>query len=237
MELTAEEFGKLLEMREPDPSELALINTFRPKGIEPYVASELIRFAMVASNNLLHSNLTVFSDQTLEIINRGLPGCDLMLDHQWEDSQKTCGFIYDSLIYVSKYYNPAQLSKILQKSRLPETDRKFINNGGYKQILAFAVTEKSHPVVSDIIYRRRSDVSIGGHFYGDFICPLCKTSLGSDNCEHLPPMFSPFVEERFIAPYVIYSGDFSIAESSLVFAGKCLNARIISDGVDNSVII
>ena len=237
MRITLAEFNQYLHIREPNNAELVLINNYRPSGASPYEANELIRFTIMASNNLIHQSLGCWDLQSLETMIASFGGADLMLDHNWEDGTKTFGFVYDQMVVsVPKPSNEA-MSKILKLSPSPENDRKLIEQNGYHQVLLFGVIEKSHPITSEILYRRKSDVSIGGHFRGDYVCPLCNESFFSESCNHYPPMYAGRVEPQDLAPFYIRSGIFYSVECSLVASGNCIQAKIIDENLSTFVMI
>lgn len=236
--LSTESFMALLEMREPTAEELDVINGFRPSGIEPYTASELVRFAMMASNNLIHASRKRYSVGALESLSASFAGQALMLDHAWKNGAKTFGFIYDSMIVHVPRPSPDALNRVLSRSPLPDTDRReIIAREGYHQVLAFGVMEKSHPMYSEIIYRRKADTSWGGSFEGDFICGACGVSFDNKNCEHFPPMFRGWVEDSLLAPYYTCEGRAIADENSFVFAGNCVQAGILPVSLDNFVML
>lgn len=232
MLLTRSDFEKLLETREPTSEELTAINAYAPMGALPWEASELLRFPMMASNNLIHGSLMAWDETALATMVASYPGCPLMLDHEWDRAEKTFGMIYDALLYSLPRVSEEGLGKILAKSPNPVEDRGIIESYGYHQVLVFAFIEQSHPGASDILYGRRANVSIGGNFYGQSYCPTCNTPYNDKHCEHYPPYMAGWVDEELTTPYYRRVGKIDSLECSFVFAGNCRQARILDKSLN-----
>lgn len=236
MQLTRKEFEKLLQTRPPSPEEMGLINQFAPLGSEPWESSELIRFCLLASNNLIHASLMAWDETAIDSMVASYPGCPLMLDHEWENGLKTFGMVYDALIYSLPRVSESGLKRILEKSPNPEMDREIINKNGYHQVLIFGFCEKSHPITSDILYGRRANVSVGGFFYGEPVCPTCETPYSNEKCPHYPPYMAGWVDDSLLTQYYRRVGKFKSIECSFVYAGNCEQARLI-DSRPNSFVL
>jgi|LakMenEpi03Aug12_release.lakeMendotaPanAssembly.Ray.scaffolds.fasta_scaffold169764_2 hypothetical protein len=232
MLLTHSDFEKLLETREPTAEELTAINAYCPMGADPWEASELLRFPMMASNNLIHGSLMAWDETALTTMVASYPGCPLMIDHEWDRCEKTFGMVYDALLYSLPRVSEEGMRKLLSKSPNPSEDRAIIERDGYHQVLVFAFVEQSHPGASDVLYGRRANVSIGANFYGKSYCPICNTPYEDKHCEHYPPYMAGWVEEELLTPYYRRTGKIDSLECSFVFAGNCRQARILDKNLN-----
>jgi len=129
MLLTHSDFEKLLETREPTAEELTAINAYCPMGSDPWEASELLRFPMMASNNLIHGSLMAWDETALTTMVASYPGCPLMIDHEWDRCEKTFGMVYDALLYSLPRVSEEGMRKLLSKSPNPSEDRAIIERG------------------------------------------------------------------------------------------------------------
>jgi hypothetical protein len=120
LKLTRAELEILLQTRHPTDEEMSLINQFKPYGLDPWESSELMRFALIASNNLIHGSGQVWDKNVLETMVASYPGCALMLDHEWEDQTKTFGMIYDSFIYSLPRVSKEGIVRLFQKFPMAE---------------------------------------------------------------------------------------------------------------------
>lgn len=235
LKLTRAELESLLQTRHPTDEEMELINQFKPYGLDPWEPSELMRFALVASNNLIHSSLQVWDKNALETMVASYPGCALMIDHEWEDQTKTFGMVYDALIYSLPRVSKEGIAKILEKSPNPSEDYRIIQKDGYHQVLLFGFVEATHPIISEISYGRKADVSMGGIFYGESICPICDIPYSDPKCPHYPPYMAGLVDEEILTPYYRRSGKMDSIECSFVTSGNCKQARLVDSRLNTFV--
>ena len=235
LKLTRAELEVLLQTRHPTDEEMSLINQFKPYGLDPWESSELMRFALIASNNLIHSSGQVWDENVLETMVASYPGCALMIDHEWEDQSKTFGMIYDSFIYSLPRVSKEGIARILEKSPNPNEDYRIIQKDGYHQVLVFGFVEATHPIISEISYGRKADVSMGGIFYGESICPICDIPYSDPKCPHYPPYMAGLVDEEILTPYYRRSGKMDSIECSFVASGNCRQARLIDSRLNTFV--
>lgn len=243
MQLTLRQLKSKLEFRNPTEEELAKINQWRPRGSPEYDANELLTVPILASNNLLHSELMKWDLNAIESMVASYYGKDFMLNHDWMDVKQTFGFIYDAELWHIPRLSSQQVATLINLSPNPEVDKETLTKEGYYQVILYGAIEASHPIASEIRYRRKSDISVGGYFHGDWICPLCQSSFSDKACKHYPPswlasMLVAFgeIEPEDVAPYYIRSGRMDSVEVSLVFAGACKEAGIISENLINLII-
>jgi hypothetical protein len=171
-----------------------------------------------------------WDEPSLKTMARTYPGKPLMLDHDWEDVLKQCGFVYDAMLL--HYPNPSQelQDHFLAQSPAPDMDRDILAKEGLKQLICCVATESSHPVTNDLLYGRKINASIGGLSTGEAYCPICDTSFDDDNCPHYIPSDNLHgnVKMENIAPYWIRGGYMDTMELSLVMAGNCPSARVLN---------
>jgi len=216
-----------------NPDTLNKINSFRPHGHPEYSDSDISTFHILASNNLLHCDLFRWDLPSIKQMARTYPGKPLMLDHDWEDVLKQCGFVYDATLL--HYANPSPELKeyMLSRSPRPEIDSKILEQEGLYQLLCHVVTETSHPITNDLQYNRKINASIGGFSDKQTYCPICNTSFEDDDCPHYLPVgkIHGNVKAENIAPYWIRGGYIDTAELSLVMAGNCPSARVLNSSI------
>lgn len=225
--LSRAEFESLLETRHPNSKEIKLINQFKPYGLDPWEPSELMRFCLIASNNLIHGSGQAWDENALNTMVASYPGCPLMIDHEWEDQTKTFGMIYDALIYSLPRVSKEGMAKILEKSPNPREDSRIIQKNGYHQVLVFGFVEATHPIISEISYGRKTNISMGGIFYGESICPICDVPYSDPKCPHYPPYMAGLVDEEYLTTYYRRSGKMDSIECSFVASGNCRQARLV----------
>ncbi len=236
--ISLDELKKRFETRSPDEMELNLINQFRPKGTPEYTANEILRIPFLASTNLLFGSLGVWTEKALETMVATYPGKDLMLNHAWDKTETTCGFIYDAELIVVPNPSKEAINRVIADSPNPAIDKEIIKKDGIIQVLCYAAVEASHPVVGEARFRRLADVSTGGVFYGDWICPLCNTSFDDPECPHYPPVgfFLWGEDEEKIAPYYIRDGQHVSVELSFVSEGNCIQAEMLCENLETLVL-
>jgi len=233
--VTRAELEALLQTRHPTDDEMQLINQFRPYGLDPWEPSEIIRFCVIASNNLIHNAGWVWDKNVLETMTASFSGCALMIDHEWDDQSKAFGMVFDSFIYSLPRVSKEGIARILEKSPNPSEDYRIIQKDGYHQVLVFGFIEASHPMVSEIFYGRKAGVSMGGFFYGESICPICDVPYSDPKCPHYPPFMAGLVEEETLTPYYRRSGKMDSIECSFVVSGNCRQARLIDSRLNTFV--
>ncbi len=251
MKIPLSDLQHRLEFRHPDGEELKQINQYRPRGIEPYISEELFVFPIYASDNLLFHSLGTWSPEILETMTATYSESkDLILDHDSSDGRKIMGFTWDAQLWHFPYLSPTSIDKLLITSVNARIDRKILAKDGLQQIMLWGAIEASHPISSEIRYRRKADVSTGGLVKNyDYICPICSTpenkvSFQNEVCPHYPPTewSSTLVEwgeldASTIAPYYIRDGFHFSTEISLVLEGNCPRASLIAENLNNLVLV
>lgn len=226
-----------LDLRSGFPSneQLSLINKYRNVGGVEYTAEELYVFPTLASDNLLHHNNAQWSKRALESMARSLVGKDFLLNHEWGDSGKIQGLVFDSAIVSINNLSDKTKQYLVQSSPKPDVDLGILNKEGYEALILWVVVEASSPIASDVVYLRQSDLSVGGYASLDYICPLCAINFNSNECPHFIPdpmyMWLMGVEDNDpdLAPYYIRDGEFNGVELSMVVEGNCPRAKIIKE--------
>jgi hypothetical protein len=215
------------------PDTLNKINSYRPQGHPEYSQSDVSSFHILASNNLLHSDLFRWNLPSLKQMARTYPGKPLMLDHDWEDVLKQCGFIYDASLLHYAHPSPELKAHMLAHSPKPELDKAIIEKEGLYQLLCHCATETSHPITNDLQYNRKINASIGGISLKESYCPICLTSFEDQFCSHYMPggKIHGNVKPENIAPYWIRGGFLNTMELSLVMAGNCPTARVLNSSI------
>lgn len=246
-------FMNYLYSGHPTSEQLEKLNQFKPIGHDPYTSEELIVQPILVSNNLIHHCNGVWSVGSLERMTASYAqgGQDFLLDHDWENTAKSQGFIFDAQLW--HYPNPSSklLNYLLKKSPKPDIDLQIIREQGYHQVICYAAFEASHPMTSEIRFNRKIDVSIGGSEKSIYLCPICSkeqskpVQFRDESCPHFipSPLFMSFAAIEFdendrkrIAPYYIRDGFIKSVELSSVVAGGCPQAMVINEHLANLLV-
>ncbi len=221
-------------MGTPEPWQLDQINRFRPKGMPPYKAEDLVSVPMLASHNLMSFSNGVWDDLSLESMAALFPGKPMNLNHEWDDVQKNVGFVY-SAYAVQTADAPIH---ILNAAEYFEVNRSIVANKGFQFLLTYAAFPSDSPAVKAIEFRQAKDVSTGGITDGTMICPLCNGEFFTDECDgHLPPhpmllFFLGDDDDIEWAPYYIRSGFHTAVELSLCVSGNLPGAEVLSEPME-----
>lgn len=227
----------LLDLRAGTPSEqqLVTINKYRNAGSPEYTAEEIYQFPTIASDNLLHQNNSQWSKRSLESMAKTLVGKDFLLNHDWNNSNKIQGTVFDSAIVNITDLSLATKLFLIESSPNQVSDLEILTKDGYEALILWVAVEANSGVASDVVYLRKSDLSVGGFAGITYICPLCNVSFNSNKCPHIIPDPSYMYQmgiDRYdpdLAPYYIRDGNFQGVELSLVVEGNCPRARILRE--------
>lgn len=217
-------------MGEPEPWQIDQINSFRPKGLPPLKAKDIVSVPMLASHNLLCYSNCVWDEDSLEAMAALYPGRPLNLNHEWEDVQKNVGVLFSAYAIAT----PDAPPHILNASTFSEVNQSIVAEHGFQFLLAYAAFPKDSPAIAAISNRHARDVSTGGITDGTWLCPVCDAEFFTDDCPHLPP--HPMLlwiygedEDVEFAPYYIRSGFHTAVEISLCVSGNLPGAEILGD--------
>lgn len=224
-------------MGHPTDEQLALINKYRPKGTPPIEAEEVISVPFIASDNLVSRSLGAWDIDSLHSMAKLFPGRALTINHEWDNVERTVGFIYDAAIIQS----PDAPVSLLTAAGNFDLNRQIVGKNGFVQLVLYTAVEASSPVISGLRFRRLGDVSTGGFTNGDLICPLCETSFDHKHCPHYIPDFWTMmmaeygeIDGNLIAPYFIRTGFTDAVELSLVLCGNLPGASLVVQGSDEA---
>lgn len=227
----------MLDFRAGTPSkeQLKAIHKYKVVGSPEYSGEELYVFPTIASDNLLHQNKSKWSERALESMTKTLVGKDFLLNHDWEDSSKIQGLIFDAALITVSDLKPKTKRFLTEDSILPVIDNAILTKEGYQVLILWVAVEANTNIVSDVTYLRQSDLSIGGTAQLDMICPICNISFDNKDCPHyIPDSLSLWLmgideDSSLVAPYYIRDGYFQGVELSLVVSGNCPRARILRE--------
>lgn len=234
-------------MGRPNDAQLALMNRYKPKGLADYQAEELVTIPWLASHTLMQHGGGVWSPEALMEMAYGSPGCPVLLDHDWDSTGSSVGFIYEAHIIAadSKIIGSSpELEEIMWASAgqyvTNNLDVIKRNGGAYLMVLETA-HEASSPFVDAVRFNRVRSCSTGCLLASEesYVCPICTDEQGgyvpfsSDDCEHLinSPFLSWFVDvddeevQKRISPYVIKHSVSNFIEVSAVSVPGLPGAR------------
>jgi hypothetical protein len=233
----ASEILKTKSFSEPNESQLKKINELI--GWESEVSDwMLVNFR--ASDNLINRSLRKWSLNVLELMRVKCTENPLLIDHEWDNSDASCGFIIDSQL-VRNYEAPKN-----QKLGYEEINQKIIDKEGYVSLILTAAIKSDLPIAESLKHRSLDSCSTGGEIDSvRIICPHCSEEhgrevtftetdkLGNFICPHLIPnawaMYYDSEEdsEYPIADYIELDGNYENLELSICNIGNLPNAKVI----------
>ena len=234
-------------MGRPNEAQLALMNRYKPKGLADYQAEELVTIPWLASHTLMQHGGGVWSPEALMEMAYGSPGCPVLLDHDWDDTSASVGFIFNAHVLAldtKSIESSPELEEIMWASAgqyvTNNLDVIKRNGGAYLMILETA-HEANSSFVSDVRFNRVRSCSTGCLLASEesYVCPICTDQQGEyipfsdESCEHLinSPYLAWFVDvddpeiQERISPYVIKHGISDMIEVSAVSVPGLPGAR------------
>lgn len=218
-------------MGNPEPWQLAQMNRFRPKGITPYTADEMVSIPILASHNLMSFSNGVWDEFSLEKMATLFPGRPLNLNHNWEDVQQNVGFVYSAYAITT----PDAPTDILNAANYFDVNRQIVANKGFQFLILYVAVPANSVAAEAISNGIAKDSSTGGLTDGTMICPLDNCEFFTEGCKHMPPhpMLLFFMDEDESidwAPYYIRSGFHTAIELTLCVSGNLPGAQILESG-------
>jgi hypothetical protein len=225
----------------PTDVQLEIINRYAPSGMS-YVQDEVLTVAILGANNLLKYNLGAWDISSLETMSKSFIGKPFTIDHDWCSVKPVNGLIYDARVIKSNTAPQVFMDMISS-----ELNQMIIDLEGFCQVIFYAFVPSQSKSASDIKYRLKNDVSIGGFAKAEFYCPLCSSEYGEmvsfedERCPHWMPcgemddddddsvnyLLSGNTDNKKYAPFFIQGGFTDAIELSAVLDGNCPSARII----------
>lgn len=241
--------GTNIYIGNPNPDDLASINKLTGRN-DP--AEEWTVFPFLASDNILNYNYRVWSANTLEQMERGYIGANLILNHDSGNVESSVGFIFDAKLYQDN--NPSE--EILNASIFGEVNKTITDQDGYKWLLLKGAVQSGTAASEAGLYRRAQACSTGFWLYDQrTICPDCSKSYGREVefeeeamfattdgkeivqplCPHLPITLTNLMiwdeygqgPDPLWSSYVIKDGKVDVIELSLCVDGALPMAGII----------
>lgn len=213
------------KMGMPTDTQLTLINQFIPSGMSPMTASDVVTVPFVAADNLVNRSLDCWDVASLRMMAQLLPGLPMTLDHDWEDTSKEWGRIYNAEFVRSQTAPEGVIDRAGNGNR----NRQIIAKNGFNQVIIEVFAPSDSPVIKALKQGHAGGVSTGGFQFKDYFCPSCDKSFHDKSCPHVPPM--PWMEadddDPDIAPYAVRVGLFDIGEASIVTIPNLPNAGIL----------
>lgn len=210
-------------MGEPSDSQLEKIKQMT--GIQDWQKSEWFVFTAHASDNLISRSQRKWTVNVLKQMESNLRGKVGLLDHEWEESNKSVGFLLDTVL-VHQNDAPATIVG----TQYAEFNRQIIaNEGFYCLYVTFAVDAIGmESVVRAVKTRRLNGVSTGGLVDGvNLLCPNCsatnrvETSFFDEDCPHLIPNGG---------------GRWMMEDDELEYADYCVMDAQSFDGIELSLV-
>jgi hypothetical protein len=213
------------KMGTPTDKQLTLINQFIPVGASSMTAAEVITIPFVAADNLVNRSLDCWDVPSLKKMTQLLPGLPMTLDHDWDDTSKEWGRIYNAEFIRSQTAPEGAIDRAGNANR----NRQIIAKHGFNQVVFEVFAPVDSPVVKALKRGHSGGVSTGGFQFTDYFCPSCDKSFYDENCPHVPPdrWMGITEDDPDVAPYAIRVGLFDIGEVSIVTMPNLPNAGIL----------
>ena len=216
----------------PDKKQLQRLNELRPFGTEEYTSENVQVASALSADNLINMNYAKWTKETLKVFAKAYTGGeDLLLNHADYDIKERRGVIIDSIFMDISSPSSEQLKLILKNSRNRKKDLEIIKEEGYQAlILTFGIKKDPSEGIEGV------DVSIAGNGSIEHICPKCEEDYLSESCPHVfmanEAMAKSYdrslKDESVIQYYKKEIKEFVTKELSLVVAGNCQRARVIT---------
>ena len=233
VELTQVFQAQIQPMGKPLPEQLRLMNQYRPMGMTPYTADDMVSVPLMASNNLLTWGLSRWAIAAIQKMADTYPGKPMLLDHSDYSVKESVGFVYDAQVI----YSNAVPQDVLDGAGESEYNSIVARSEGFYQLVAYAAIAANHPIIDALNYGRVGNVSTGCITDGTYRCPLDNTvfNMRTMRCSegHYHPiaaMYGMTDPDDEIAPYYIKDGVISSYELSFVVAGNLPAASIPKAG-------
>jgi hypothetical protein len=222
---------------EPSDNQLKKINEFIGWESE---ASNWMIVNFRASDNLVNRSYRKWSLNVLELMRIKCIENPLLVDHEWDNSDCSVGFIIDAQI-VKTFEAPKN-----QKLGYEEINQRIIDKEGYVSLILTAAIKSDLTIAESLKHRSIDSCSTGGEIDSvRMICPHCSEEhgkevsftetdkLGNFVCPHLIPnawaMYYDSEEdsEYLIADYIELDGNYENLELSICNIGNLPNAKVI----------
>jgi hypothetical protein len=227
----------------PNEEQLSKINQLRPAGFSPYESEQVFVVPIAAANNMIGYSGRAWTENSLKRMARdyALTNPDFLESHT-DDSEGTIGQVFDAELWTFKDPSKKIIDHILSYSPAPDLDKKILKKEGYHLVVCYAFVEATSETASNLLYKRRTDVSIAGFQLPIFTCPVCSNAANSvtfdnESCPHLMP-YGVFWREligedqrKLFAPYYLSDHFKQAVEISVVTDGDCAQAQIITESM------
>lgn len=228
----------------PDQEQLTKINQLRPAGMSPYESEQIFVVPIAAANNMIGYSGGAWTEKSLKKMARdyATTSPDFMESHEWDEADAIIGQVFDAELWTFKDPSKKIIDYVLSYSPAPDLDRKILKKDGYHLVVCYAFIEATSETASNLLYKRRTDVSIGGFQLPIFSCPVCSdatdtVSFSDESCPHLMP-YGVFWREmindeqrKLFAPYYLSDHFKQVVEISVVADGNCPQAQIITENM------
>lgn len=211
---------------QPTEEQLKRINQYLPNGVDKLAADQVVTVPFIAADNLINRSYDKWDIDSLAVMAKLLPGLPAMLNHDWHDTTKTWGTIYNATLVQSR----SAPAIALNRAGNFDSNRQIVAKEGFAQVLFEAFAPVDSPVVQALRMGHPGGISTGGFRFKDYVCPLCNVSFNDEeNCPHLIPdsWWRIPGSHKDIAPYAIRVGLFDMGEASIVAIPNLPNAGVI----------
>lgn len=168
--------GSIKNVGQPTDEQIVAINQHSPLG--DLSVDEVTTLAFYASNNLLWHSNGAWTVPALSEMGQLLIGRKFLLNHNWDESEKAQGKVYD---YQLLYSQDAP-DEAIYVAGMGEINKYITKRNGYARLILHAYFENGSQVLEDFRYGRLDDVSTGVLSSGldSYICPICSERFGRD---------------------------------------------------------
>lgn len=226
-----------LKFDHPTDEQLEAMNRFKPAGQADYSRNEMLSVPILASNNFVRHDLTVWTERALTSMAATYPGEVLMLNHDWGDVKESVGFVYDCELIRIPAGGMMAKERLLGQSINADIDGELYDKQGFLAVVCYGAVPADSPFAGVIRNRLVADVSTGGTFLNGskYICPLCGGDFGK-NDEHWPPggytqmlVQMGELDPALVAPFAWREGYHKSIELSFVTEGNVPGATIFTE--------
>lgn len=205
----------------PTPEQMDKISEYT--GLTP---ADIVVIKIRAADNLLNREWGAWGIKELHDLAAISPGIPLLLNHDWDRIQDSCGKVFDAEVRIHSGSSDLSLKAINRAGNL-DVNRGIVGKDGYAELVFSCYMREYSGMTERILAGEWSHVSLGGFRFRDYYCPLCNIPFQDERCPHLLPHPTHDIFDGEYAPYYIRKDVFDIGEISFVTIPNLPQAQVI----------
>ena len=228
---------EMTEYRSPTAEELTKIAQYSPSKYGALEPDDFAVASILVADNLLNRSLGKWDVRGLNALAKMIIGKPVMLDHDWDNTRKVIGRVFDASVVNAT--NQATIQSAINQADNKRWNQAIYDKEGYIVLVAecyFSAEDEGDGVAEKIKIGLLDTVSLGGfRFYFDQIkCPICEVPFSDPTCPHFAPLpelmywLPDDVDPEQIAPYYIRPKPFDLAEVSFTCFPNLPSTGVIS---------